>query len=103
MRIIWLPLAQEDLSKIYNFIADKSEISAINVSNDILEAVELLKKFPQIAPIEPILSDYPETFRSLIVRTYKVIYFAHEKTVFITSIWDCRQDPEKLKNTIGKK
>lgn len=101
MKIIWLPLAQEDLDRIYNFIADKSEMSAINIYNEILDSVEPLKEFPQMAQIESILSDQPEAFRSLIVREiYKVIYYIEDKTIFITSVWDCRQNPKKLRNKI---
>lgn len=71
--------------------------------SDIYDAVLPLKTFPQMAAIEPLLSDVPITFRSLIVRSiFKVIYFIDEdkEVINIATIWDCRQDDKKLKEEV---
>jgi plasmid stabilization system protein ParE len=97
MNIVILPDAEMHLNNIYDFIKVKSEKSAINLYNNILDEIERLRFFPQIAAIESILSDFPETFRSLVVKkTYKVIYFVKNETIYIVAIWDCRQNPNTL-------
>ncbi len=52
---------------------------------------------PEMAAIEPLLLERQEQFRSLVVRkNYKVVYYIQNTTVFITDIWNCRQDPDNL-------
>ncbi len=97
MKIIWLPLARLDLENIFTFQSSKSEISAINLFNDILDAIEPLRQFPQMAQIEPALSPSIPIYRSLVVKkNYKIIYYIELETIYISAIWDCRKNPEKL-------
>lgn len=50
-----------------------------------------------MAPIEPLLQERKEVFRSLVVRkNYKVIYYIQNTIIYIADIWDCRQDPDRL-------
>jgi plasmid stabilization system protein ParE len=103
MNLLWTAFAAEQLDDIYNFLKDKSENAAINVYNDILDEVDILRNFPRIAQVEPLLLEYPEMYRSLIVRrTYKVVYYFDEETVYIVAVFDCRQNPEKLKKNINR-
>jgi len=93
--------AEGHLDDIYNFVKIKNENAAVNIYNEILDEIERLKSFPEIAPIEPNLIDFPETFRALVVRkTYKVIYYIKNNKICISAIWDCRQNSNKLKNKI---
>ena len=93
--------AEGHLDDIYNFVKIKSENAAVNIYNEILDEIEILKSFPEIAPLEPNLIDFPETFRALVVRkTYKVIYYIRNDEICISAIWDCRQNPNKLKSKI---
>ena len=95
--------ARRQLDSIYSFYEEKNPKAAACLYNDILDEVEQLLIFPKMAAVEQLLSDYSEEFRSLVVRkNYKVIYFVHEETaeIIIVAVWDCRQNPETLKNTI---
>jgi len=103
MKIILLPKALERLEEIYVFFQSVSEDVAACVYNDILDEIGVLESFPQMAVVESFLSDCGKVFRSLVVmKHYKVIYYIEkeENTVYIATIWDCRQNPEKLKNEI---
>lgn len=105
MRLLWLEPAEEDLDSIYDFyVRDKSIKAASKIYNDLLDGVEILFDFPQIASIEPELSDGSEVYRSLVVKKYfKIIYFLEEGSIYIAAIWDCRQDPKMNVAKIRKK
>jgi len=56
-----------------------------------------------MAPIEPLLSEFSELYRSLVIRkTYKVVYYIADDIIFIVAVFDCRQNPGKLKKDIRK-
>ena len=102
MDIIWLPLAEEALGNIYRFYMEKSQQAARRIISDILESTQRLSDYPEIAPIEQILDNHPIIFRSLVIRkTYKVVYYAEGNIIYIADVWDCRQNPESLRNRIN--
>lgn len=93
VEIVWLPKAIERLQAIHTFYLSKSQKSANTLKKDIIAAAKLLYQHPEIGLIEPILSDLPICFRSLVVRNnYKIIYYISEQTIYIATIWDCRQE-----------
>jgi plasmid stabilization system protein ParE len=95
--------ARTDLENIYTFIKLKNEKAAINIHDSILDEVGFLKSFPQIAPIEQAFTDLPKTYRSLVVKnTYKVVYYVEDEIIYIIAVWDCRQNPNKLKKKLKK-
>lgn len=97
MEIVWTTSSQEDLRLIYLFYLAKSERVADNVYNDIIKETSLLNNFPYIAQIEPLLKNRPLIYRSLVVRSiFKVIYYIEEEKIYITTVWDCRRNPEAL-------
>lgn len=103
MRIAWLKDAVDDLENIYRFVAEQSETSAVKLYNHIYDQVEKLMAFPEMGVIEPLLSKKTSTYRSLIVkRSYKIVYKYEKEIVFIIAVWDCRQNPKKLKGKIAK-
>jgi plasmid stabilization system protein ParE len=103
MKVIWLKAAQQQLDEIYDFVMQQSERAAINIYNNIIDEVDMLSIFPEIASLEPLLRKEVYTYRSLVVQyTYKVIYRIDSDSdeVIVTSIWDCRRNPKSLKKRI---
>ena len=102
MKIFWLELAEEDIESIYQFYAEDKSIKAANkIYNDILDATDSLAVFPQMASIEPDVSDYDEEYRSLVVQKhFKIIYFVECDSIYIAAIWDCRRNPQTNINKI---
>jgi plasmid stabilization system protein ParE len=98
MVIEWTDKAKRHLKDIFDFYVETAGRKiATEMATDIKVATKPLTKFPQMAAIEPFLSDLPEKFRSLVVRGhYKVIYYADSDTVHILAVWDCRQNPDNL-------
>ena len=99
MIIQWTEKAENQLDKIFDYIKVESKLSAIKIYNQILNEVEILTKFPNIAPIEPLLED--DFYRSLLVnRRYKVVYFVNDEIIYIVAVFDCRQNPDRLKQSL---
>lgn len=91
------------LDGIYDYIRRKSERAAAKLYNNILDEAHKLIAHPQIAAIEPLLDAEAETYRSLVVRrNYKIVYRVEKETIYIIDIWDCRQNPKKLKKRVVK-
>ncbi|MDL2247121.1 type II toxin-antitoxin system RelE/ParE family toxin [Bacteroides sp. OttesenSCG-928-J23] len=106
MRVIWLSTAEEQLDSIYEFVACNNPSAAVDIYNTIIEETDRLSTFPGIASLELSLEEETESYRSLVVnRTYKVIYRINLKAeeVVVVSVWDCRQEPEKLRRRVRGK
>jgi plasmid stabilization system protein ParE len=103
MKLIFAPEAAEDIENIYRYYVERNENYAVELYNQIIEEAELLQSFPHIAQKEQILEEYPEEYRSLIVwRSYKLVYFVENEAVNVVAVFDCRQNPRKLKKDIRK-
>ncbi|GHT42915.1 hypothetical protein AGMMS49965_15520 [Bacteroidia bacterium] len=102
MVINWTDRAKQHLRDIYDYYADVAgDNIAGKLAADISNAARPLATFPEMAAREPALIDYPQVFRSLIVRKrYKIIYFVENEIVHIVAVWDCRQNPDKLKGRV---
>lgn len=72
--IAWSDNAIILLDEIYYYYSKKSKPAAIRLYNKLLDAAEPLKNFPQAGPLEPLLREYPDNYRSLVVeKHYKLI------------------------------
>jgi len=103
MVIRWTTNAQLRILDIYNFYKGKSVQVVQNIIEEIYTAVLSLQEFPQMAPVEMLLSELPLQYRSLLVRNlFKIIYFIDEKenSIVIVSVWDCRRNPKELQKDI---
>ena len=99
MTVKWYIEAVGDLDKIYDYYVKKNPRAAAMLYNKILDYVEILKTQPYIAAVEQMLIGCPEGYRSLVVGNYKVVYFIKDDLVLIVLVFDCRQNPVKLKRT----
>ena len=102
MKVLWTAFAESQLDCIYSYLQTKNQYVAADIYNDILDETEMLAHFPRMAPIEPLLFEFPEEYRSLVVRqNYKVVYYIDcETTIYVVAVFDCRQNPEVLKFTV---
>lgn len=98
IRIEWSELSERQLKDIFDYYAfAASPRIAKKIVNRILERVSILETEPLVGPKEELLVEYPEDFRYLVESNYKIIYWKKEDIVTIASVFDCRQNPEKIK------
>ena len=96
MVTVWLPEARKHLKDIYLFYkTNRSLKAAIKVRDEIYTSVTPLMTFPLMAPVELFSTKTSKEYRSLLVGTYfKIVYFIEKEKIYISAIFDCRQDPK---------
>lgn len=94
----WEPLAIKQLKAIYKYYYNVAgEKKALKVRDEIKKTADNLAYHPFLGKIEE-MDEIEEKFRSLVVsRNFKIIYLVEESVLVIFTIWDVRQDPEKLR------
>ena len=99
MRIEWSELSERQLQDIFDYYSVEANIKiARKIIYKIIDRVSILENNPLAGAKEELLSDYPEDFRYLVESNYKIIYWKKENLITIASVFDCRQNPEKIKN-----
>ena len=96
MEVIWTNPAKRDLRKIYNYFKKKvSQNLAQKVINSIFTNTSILKN-QNIGTKEQLLTQFEQDHRFIIDGNYKIIYIIQNSTVYITHIFDTRQNPTKI-------
>ena len=98
--VYWTQFAEDKLNDIYNFYESEAGTRiAQKLINGIVDKTIGLSKSPLIGQKEQLLGDRSQEFRYLIYKSYKIIYWINKenKRIEIANIFDCRQNPEKMK------
>lgn len=92
--IIWSAKAERKLFEILEFYSNKnkSRTYSIKLYQKIRTEINRLRVHPEIG-IKTTLS----SIRGLIIKDYVVFYEFNSKQIIIHTLWDNRQDPDKLK------
>ena len=92
-KIIWSPDANLDMLNIleYFYKRNRTKTYSKKLYFKIRKSVRLLSKHPFLG-----IQTDDENIRNLIEGDYAIFYKLDEETIYILSIWDCRQDPESL-------
>ncbi len=94
--VIWSENALNDLDVIYDFLSEKSPKAAENIIAALLSRTTQLKVFPESEQVQENISS-TKTYRYLVEEDYKLIYSFTNGIIYIHTVFDCRQDPEKMK------
>jgi addiction module RelE/StbE family toxin len=97
MEIIWTNPAKKDLRRIFNYFKKKVSINlAQKIINSIFTNTSILKT-QNTGTKEQLLTHFEQEHRFIIDGNYKIIYIVQDNTVYITHVFDTRQNPTKLK------
>ena len=93
-QIVWSPLARRKRSEILTFwiIKNRSNIYSKKLNKLFKEASFLISLHPNIG--KPTSKD---NVRFKIVLHYLMFYELKKDKIYILTIWDSRQDPERIK------
>jgi len=97
-RIIWSKRAQNDRMEILKYWTDrnKSKNYSIKLARLFKEAIKLISNYPEIGkPTDEV------NVRIKVVRDYFLIYEVEKDQISILTIWDSRQNPDKLSKRLG--
>ncbi|MBI3189758.1 MAG: type II toxin-antitoxin system RelE/ParE family toxin [Ignavibacteriales bacterium] len=97
MKILLTEPAKFYLKEIYQYYNETiSNRVAHQIKNSIFNKIKFLRSFPEMGQVESRLEYLQREHRYLVEGNYKVIYYIAEQTIYITDIFDTRQDPEEL-------
>ena len=96
-QVVWSLRAQAERKQILEYWRGRKKSNAYSKKlNELFkESIRIIKDFPHVGKI----TDDPNA-RIKIVKDYLIIYEVTENQIFILTIWDSRQDPERLKESL---
>jgi plasmid stabilization system protein ParE len=98
LRVFWTDTARFQLEDIFNYYKDKASIRvARKLVKQIIDRTIQLEKNPNSGQKEPLLSERKFEYRYLVEGNYKIIYWQQDNYIKIATVFDCRQNPEKMK------
>jgi len=98
MKVLWTKSALASLYDIYKYYNENVSITiACKIRDSILAVPRQLEKHYFIGQIEESLKEMEEGHRYIIKDNYKIIYKIQTNTIYITYVFDTRQDPDKIK------
>jgi plasmid stabilization system protein ParE len=99
MIVFWTDSAIKQLHDIFEFYKSSANvIISHKIINDIINKTILLEKHPKAGQREKLLTNREKEYRYLVEGNYKIIYWIDETFVNIAAVFDCRQNPVKMKN-----
>ena len=97
MQVIFTNHAKFKLKDIYQYYKTTASLKvAFNIKQDIINKSLSLNKFPLKGQLEENLKDLNEEIRYLVAGHFKIIYYLYQNSVYITDVFDTRQDPSKM-------
>lgn len=98
MTIEWTLSASKDLKDVFEFYRKTvNRKVAQKIKNEILFTTNNLKLGTGIGQIEQRFKDLNQGHRYLLSNHCKILYFLKNDTIYITHVFDTRQNPEDLK------
>ncbi len=98
IRVLWTDSALSQLEDIYDYYKIKaSPRVAKKLVKTLVEETIVLESNPLIGVKEPLLTERPYEYRFLVKNKCKIIYRFNENLIRIISVFDCRQNPNKIK------
>lgn len=67
------------------------------VIDSVLEETRRLLQWPNAGQVEIWMEGREHVYRRLVVGNFKVIYRVEDETIYVTDIFDARQDPRMMK------
>jgi len=68
----------------------------MQITNKLFDAIDELEKVPGIGSIEPNLAHLHQNYRFVVCGNYKIIFRSEKDIIYVTDIFDCRQDHVKI-------
>ncbi len=96
-QIVWSLRAQNDRKAILDYwrLRNKSNTYSKKLNQLFSDSIQIIRDFPQIGKS----TDDPH-LRIKTVRDYLIFYEETETQIFILTIWDTQQNPDKLKRIL---
>jgi antitoxin ParD1/3/4/toxin ParE1/3/4 len=88
------PLAAQDITEIWEYIAEDSPLAARRVRKEILDGIRALVAFPHQGYRRPKLTSRPLRFK--LVRDYVIAYAPDKKPLWVVAVFHGRRNPRVI-------
>ena len=103
MKVFWTKFALAELHNIYDYYKiNVSVLIANNIKNSILLSTRQLELQPLSGTPEVLLQHLNQGHRYIIRGNYKIIYRIQSKRIYVTDVFDTRQNPVKVYRNSGQ-
>ena len=102
MRVVLTDLAKRQIADTARYIRQEfSKKSKDSFLQKVRETRRLLADNPHLGPIEPLLAERAQTYRSVVVgKLNKMVYLIEDDVIYIVAFWDCRREPKALADEV---
>lgn len=103
MRVVLTDLAKRQIADTARYIRQEfGKKSKESFLQKVREIRLLLNGNPYLGPVEPLLAERVQSYRSVVVgKLNKMVYYIDKDTViYIVAFWDCRQEPTALASQV---
>jgi len=98
VKVIWSKRAIKGLTKIFEYYSQEASLSvAQKLVKALVDSTIQLKQFPQSGSEEQLLKGNQKEYRYIIIGNYKILYYLKPNQIIISNVFDCRQNPTKIK------
>ena len=98
MKVLWTKSALASLYDIYKYYKENVGITIVSKIRDfILSSTGQIEKYSHSGQLEELLKGLEGGHRFIVRSNYKIIYKIRNNRIYITDIFDTRQNPEKIK------
>jgi plasmid stabilization system protein ParE len=99
IKILWTDFAKSAVRSIYDYYLEHvSRNLAKKLVVGIVAETKQLQYQPTMGTLEPLLEKDPRSFRYILYKSYKIIYWVNEdrRAIEIVDVFDSRQNPIKI-------
>jgi toxin ParE1/3/4 len=96
MRVFFTDEALADIDQIHEYYREVAPLIADKLILKIIDKTLQLEQYSLSGPTEPILSEFGISRRFLVEGNYKIVYQVIDGLVYITQVFDARQNPPKM-------
>lgn len=97
MKIIWQTRAKEGRRQVAAYIYRQFGVNRVKLfKQNVDRIVRMLVQSPNLGAIDPLFSDRPACYRSVIINGLsKMVYRIDDDIIHIVGFWDTRQEPQR--------
>ena len=101
MEVVWSDFAIATFIGVLSYIRTAfGEAVSRKIRKRIENTVQLLSNQPKMGVVDFDNSDNEVEYRYIVVQKSKIYYMIENNIVYILLVWDCRQNPDKLKTIL---
>lgn len=92
MRLVWLPEAQADIQRLYDFLLDKDPGAAERAIRAMQLGAQRLLEFPHLGRRMDDETERREVYVPFGAGAYVLRYRMHEETIVVIRVWHSREE-----------